>query len=122
MKSVKLKVSKEEIGGRLTFMTTYDLLKSAVNNPEQGGFNVDEMMKRLRILQEIEKYKEKFSIKEADFTDDKLLLEDTLLLEDSDFDKLKELFNATKWGVVSKFIVDLHNELKEAKSFNPASI
>ena len=114
MKSIKLKVAKEDIGGRPTFMTTYDLLKSAINNPEQGGFNVDEMMKRLRILEELEKHKEKFSIKEGEFTDDKLQLEDTLQLEDSDFDKLKDLFGQVKWGIVSRFIIDLHNELKNA--------
>ena len=116
MKSIKLKVAKEDIGGRPTFMTTYDLLKSAINNPEQGGFNVDEMMKRLRILEELEKHKEKFSIKEGEFTDDKLQLEDTLQLEDSDFEKLKDLFGQVKWGIVSRFIIDLHNELKNPKS------
>jgi hypothetical protein len=120
VKSVQLKVSKEEISGRATFMTTYDLLKSAINNPEQGGFNVDEMMKRLRILEELEKHKEKFSIKEGEFTDDKLALEEKLELEDSDFDKLKELFGQVKWGVVSRFIIDLHNELKNAHSYKAA--
>jgi hypothetical protein len=35
----------------------------------------------------------------------------TLELEDADFTKLKELFKEMKWGVVSKTIVDLSNEL-----------
>ena len=62
MKSIELKVAKENIGGRDTFLTTYDLLKSAINNPTQGGFNVDEMIKRLRLLGEVDKHKAMFEI------------------------------------------------------------
>ena len=34
-------------------------------------------------------------------------------IEDSDFNKLKELYNEVKWMVVSKFIVDLYEDLKK---------
>lgn len=111
MKSIKLVVAKENIGGRDTFLTTYDLLKSAINNPTQGGFNVDEMIKRLRLLGEVEKHKELFEINPENFKDEMLERKATLELEDADFTKLKELFKEMKWGVVSKTIVDLSNEL-----------
>jgi hypothetical protein len=111
MKSIELVVAKENIGGRDTFLTTYDLLKSAINNPTQGGFNVDEMIKRLRLLGEVEKHKDLFDIKPEDFKDELLERKSTLELEDADFTKLKELFKEMKWGVVSKTIVDLNKEL-----------
>jgi hypothetical protein len=111
MKSIELVVTKENIGGRDTFLTTYDLLKSAINNPVQGGFNVDEMIKRLRLLGEVEKHKDLFEINSEEFKEEFLERKATLELEDADFSKLKELFKEMKWGVVSKTIVDLSNEL-----------
>jgi len=111
MKSIELVVAKENIGGRDTFLTTYDLLKSAINNPTQGGFNVDEMIKRLRILGEVEKHKELFDIKPEDYKDEMLDRKATLELEDADFTKLKELFKEMKWGVVSSTIVELSKQL-----------
>jgi len=110
MKSIELLVTKENIGGREIFFTTYDLLKSVINNPAQGGFNVDEMIKRLRILGEVEKHKDLFEINQDNFKDDMLDRKATLELEDADFTKLKELFKEMKWGVVSKTIIDLSNE------------
>jgi hypothetical protein len=111
MKSIELVVAKENIGGRDTFLTTYDLLKSAINNPTQGGFNVDEMIKRLRLLGEVEKHKELFDIKPEYFKDELLERKATLELEDADFTKLKELFKEMKWGVVSSTIVELSKQL-----------
>jgi hypothetical protein len=110
MKSIELKVAKENISGRDTFLTTYDLLKSAINNPTQGGFNVDEMIKRLRLLNEVDKHKDLFEITEGKFDDAMLERKATLELEDADFTKLKELFKEMKWGVVSKTIIEIHNE------------
>jgi len=115
MKSIELVVAKELLpsknGMQETFLTTYDLLKSAINNPTQGGFNVDEMIKRLRLLGEVEKHKDLFDIKPEDFKDELLERKATLELEDADFTKLKELLKEMKWGVVSKTIVDLSNQL-----------
>ena len=110
MKSIELKVAKENIGGRDTFLTTYDLLKSAINNPTQGGFNVDEMIKRLRLLNELDKHKDLFEITDGKFDDAMLERKATLELEDADYTKLKELFKEMKWGVVSKTIIEIHNE------------
>lgn len=111
MKSIELKVGKENIGGRETFLTTHDLLTSAINNPIQGGFNVDEMMKRLRLLEQVDKHKKLFDIKPEDFNDSMLQRTATLELEDSDYAKLKELFKEMKWNVVSKFIIELSQQL-----------
>jgi len=112
MKSIKLRVVKENIQGRDTFFTTYDLLKMAINNPQEGGFNVDEMIKRLRLLSKLDEHKSEFQIDESKFSDSDLSKTATLDLEDADFDKLKELFRQVKWGLVSSTIVDLHNEIE----------
>lgn len=111
MKSIDLKITKEFIQGRDTFLTTYELLKSAINNPSQQGFSVDEMMKRLRLLDKVDEHKGLFDIKPEDFNDSMLDRTATLELEDSDFTKLKELFKEMKWGIVSKTIVELSKEL-----------
>jgi transcriptional regulator len=110
MKSIELKVAKENIGGRETFLTTYDLLKSAINNPSKEGFSVDEMIKRLRVLNELDKHKSTFEIEEGKFDDSMLEKKATLELEDADYTKLKELFKEMKWGVVSKTIIEIHND------------
>lgn len=112
MKSIELVVAKENIGGRETFLTTYDLLKSVINNPTQGGLNVDEMIKRLRLLNEVDKHKDTFEIPEGKFDDSMLERKATLELEDADFTKLGELFKEMKWGVVSKTIIDLSAQFK----------
>lgn len=109
MKSIKLKAAEDQIGGAKIIFTTYELLRTAVNNtPEQGGFSVDEMMKRLRILDKLDEYKDAFTGNDKD----KILESEAVLeLEDSDFEKLKTLFAQVKWGVISKFIVDLSQEI-----------
>jgi hypothetical protein len=111
MKSINLRVTKENIQDRDTFFTTYDLLKVAINNPQEGGFTVDEMMKRVRLLNKLEEYQSMFKVEEGKFDDSYLEKSDVLELEDADFLKLKELFRQVKWGVVSKTIIDLHNEI-----------
>ena len=114
MKSIELKVAKELLpskeGMQQTLLTTYELLKSAINNPTQGGFNVDEMIKRLRLLNEVDKHKDLFEITDGKFDDAILERKATLELEDADFAKLKELFKEMKWGVVSKTIIEIHND------------
>jgi transcriptional regulator len=113
MKSIELKVAKENIGGRDTFLTTYDLLKSAINSSTKEGFNVDEMTKRLRLLNEVDKHKDLFEITDGKFDDAMLERKATLELEDADYTKLKELFKEMKWGVVSKTIIEIHNEFEK---------
>ena len=110
MKSLELVVAKENIAGRDTFLTTYDLLKTAINSPTKEGFNVDEMVKRLRLLEKVEAHKSLFDLGDK-FEDSMLDKKATLELEDADFAKLKELFKEMKWGVISKTIIDIHNQL-----------
>jgi hypothetical protein len=112
MKSIELKVCKENVQGRDTFFTTVDLLKTAINNPQEG-FNVDEMVKRLRLLNKVDEHKELFDIDPENFTDADLEKKAALELEDADFAKLKDLFSSVKWGVVSKTIIDIHTELSK---------
>lgn len=112
MKTIKLKVYKEEIGGRPTFLTTYDLLKTAINQQPQGGFSIDEMQVRLRLLGIIDAHKQMFDIKEGEFTDELLEREVEVNFEDADFDKLKTLYRETKWGAVSSTIVEVSNSLR----------
>lgn len=114
MKTVKLKIGKEEpIDGQIQILTTYGLLKGAINyvTPNSGGLNVEEMMKRLKLLGEVEKHKETFNL--AIRMDDKIAIENTLKieaemqLEDADYEHLKLLVKNCQWSVISQFIVDL---------------
>jgi hypothetical protein len=113
MKSIELKVAKENIGGRDTFLTSYDLLKSVINSPTKEGLSVAEMMQRLRLLDKVDAHKGLFDINSEDFNDSMLDRTAKLELEDSDFSKLKELFEGMKWGVVSKTIVELSKEFDQ---------
>jgi hypothetical protein len=112
MKSIELKVFKENIQGRETFLTTFDLFKSAINAPTQGGLNVDEMTKRLRLLDKVDEHNSLFDIK-TEFKEEMLETKAVLELEDADYSKLKELFNEMKWGVVSKSIIEIHKEFNK---------
>lgn len=112
MKSITLKITKEKIGEKEMFFSSYELLKMAINTTPQQGFNVDEMQKRLRLLAELDKHKNDFHIEEKDFNDSLLERTAELELEDSDYAKLKELIKDSKWGVISQSIVELCNQFK----------
>jgi hypothetical protein len=115
MKTIKLKIKKEKVANREMFFSFYELLKIAINNTPQQGYSVEEMQKRLRILKELETYKEQFDIEEGKFNDSMLDREAELKLEDSDFDKLKELVKECKWGVLAQSIIELSEEFEEKK-------
>jgi len=112
MKTIQLNIRKEKLNGQDVFFNTYELLKTAINNPVQGGFDVDEMIKRLRLLEKLDAHKEIFTKEYLPSEEGYLLVNETFELEDADFDKLKELFKNCKWGVVSQTIVDLAGQLK----------
>lgn len=112
MKTIKLKVYKEEIGGKPIFLTTYDMLKTAINNPPQGGFSVEEMRTRIRLMGVLDKHKHLFDIKEGEFNDALLNIEADVDIEDADYTKLKSLFDEMKWGIVSKSILEISEGLK----------
>jgi hypothetical protein len=113
MKSIELGIKKENIGGQNMFFSDYELLKMAINfRPKEQGFDVDEMMKRLRIMGELEKQAKDLDIKDGEFVDSMLELKATLDLEDADYDKLKSLVKVCQWGVVSQTIIDLYQKFK----------
>lgn len=115
MKTITLRYGKETIDGRETFFSTASILRNAVNNvnPQQGGIPVEEMCKRLKLLEVLDKHPEMDS---KDFKDELLSMEKEIQIEDADFEKLKSLFAEVKWMVVSKFIINIDKELKEAKT------
>lgn len=111
MRKLTLKIEKETINGKQTFFTTVGILKMAINSiPHGGSINIQEMGKRLRLMNILSNYDE-FDVEEDKFQEYMTQLTKTIDLEDADFHKLKELFNETKWTIVSKFIFELGVEL-----------
>lgn len=111
MKELELKVTKENISGTDVYLTTYSLLRSVIDNTPSGGFTVDEMIKRLRLSNGLNEFKDKFDIKE--FNDEHLSIKAKFKIEDADFAKLKELFNEMKWGIPSTTIIELSEKLNK---------
>ena len=107
MKSIILKISKEEIQGKKTIFTTYDILKICANKAVEGGFSVDEMKARIRLLNELDKHQGLFKKEFPENDEAALQVTAELELEDADYAKLKELAKSTKWGIVSKTIIEL---------------
>ncbi len=101
MKSIQLQTVKEtvSINGTETeqeFKTT-ELIKGAVNQQPAGGFDGKDMMERLRVLGAL----------------DKVNGDAELQLEDQDYENLKKYVKATKWGVLSKTIVEFINTFEK---------
>ena len=111
MKTIKLKANKELINDQETIFSTYHLLKMAINNPSEKGFDVDEMMQRLKIMSVLDEHKDKFN----DLKEDNLDVQAEVSFEDADFKKLQELYRNMKWAVISQTIVDLKKQLDETK-------
>jgi hypothetical protein len=110
MKSIELKIVKETQEGQDQYVSTYAILRAVINNPTEGGINVEEMLVRLRLLDKLDKFKELF---EATAPVEELLQKTaTLELEDSEFNKLRDLYKNMKFLVVSKFLVEISEQLK----------
>ena len=110
MKSIELKIAKEVQEGQDQYVSTYAILRAVINNPSEGGINVEEMLVRLRLLDKLDKFKETF---EATAAPEELLQKTaTLELEDSEFNKLRDLYKNMKFLVVSKFLVEISEQLK----------
>lgn len=96
MKTIEFKSTKEKltVGGREQELdiTTVDLLKTAINNPVQGGYSVSDMLLRLKLLDLV--------TKESD------LGEKSVQIEDADFAQLGRIVKETKWAVLSKTILE----------------
>lgn len=113
MKSLSLKVKLEEINGVETVVTSHTLLKTAINQAPQNGFNVDEMMVRIELLKKIDEHKELFNFSGKKKEEIDMGAEAVVEFEDSDFRKLREIFSECKWASISQLIVDINNDLKE---------
>lgn len=64
------------------------LITVCVQNPPQGGYDVDEMRKRIKIIDIIEKGGT------------------ALVFEDADFDCLKQCVNSMRWAYMHKEILN----------------
>lgn len=114
MKSITLKFGKERINGQDTFFSTLSVLKVAVNHVGKNeGLSVTEMSQRMRILDVLNENTE-YDAEEGSFNDAHLAMSKEIMLEDSDFTKLKELFKEVKWKIVSRFIINLSEEIEKA--------
>ena len=111
MKTIKLKANKETINDQETIFSTYHLLKMAINHPSEKGFDVDEMMQRLKIMSVLDAHKEAFK----ELKEDNLNVEIEVSFEDADFKKLQDIYKQMKWAVISQTIVDLKKQLDETK-------
>lgn len=101
MKSIPLTKKKERVissNGTEEMMefNTVDLIRIAVHNVPPGGIDITEMIKRQKILDNIDNISE-------DTTHINFALSDII--------NLKRYVAETKWGVVSKSIIEFHNEL-----------
>jgi len=113
MKSINLKIKKENIQGRDMFFSYYELLKSVINNPVRDGFSVEEMQQRIRLMNKIKEHHLMFDIKEGEFNDSMLDRTAVLELEDADYDKLKQLVSAMRWGLVAESIIEFSEEFNK---------
>ena len=111
MKTLTLKFGKENVNGQDTFFSTSSLLKIAINSTQKdSGISVSEMSKRIKLLDILNQHPE-FDVNEGEFNDNLLNLNKVIELEDSDYEKIKELFSEIRWKIVCKFIVNLSEEL-----------
>lgn len=98
MKSIALKTTKETVmvnGENIEQeFKTIELIRGAVNFTPPGGFDAQDMMNRIRILDTI----------------DKVNGQEELSLEDRDYENLEKYVKSTKWGVISKTIIEFIND------------
>lgn len=96
MKSIQLQELKDnvDINGVNTEINlkTTELLKICINSPSEGGYNISDLMIRLKLLDLVDKADKKKA--------------KTIEFEDADFNKLSEIVMSTKWNILSKKILE----------------
>jgi hypothetical protein len=102
MKIIKLSKGKETISlGAQNDVdleySTVDYIKAVINNRPQDGFSVEEIRKRFRVIDTVEKLEEGA---------------EELQLEDQDFEVLKQCVNQFKWGVMANSILEFADQFK----------
>lgn len=101
MKVIELSYEKETVqlnGKDVEFdLSSYELLKTVINSPVQGGYSASDMLSRVRLLD---------AVTESEKTIDGETRPTTIVLEDADYDYLTKLVKEAKWSIVSKVIVN----------------
>ena len=82
-----------------TELTTLQLIRQCVDNIPQGGINASEMVKRIKLIDKIEKIKPAVKV---------------LDLEDEEYQKLKDLEAAITWSIVHKCFIEFHDDIVNA--------
>ena len=121
MKTLTLKLNKENIQGRQTVISTVDLLKIAVNNvPKDNGMNIEEMQTRLRLMNILNEHGE-FEVKDGvEYTDTHFNMKKEISFEDADFRKLRDLFNEVKWSMEDGDLILFYSFMRDATGTNIA--
>lgn len=100
MKKLKNKQTSMEVidGGKVVKATYSDFIKSAINQPPQGGFSPEEMRNRFKVLNAIDGVKPGEDIK----------------LEDAQAEKLKEAVNSYRgFAMVTEEIVGFLDDVEK---------
>lgn len=91
----KLELKETEIKKSNTETLNYkELISAALNVVPQGGFSPEEIRKRLRVIDALDKSNEVFE------------------LEDADVETLKRCVKEMKWGVMHKNIVEFNDDVQ----------
>lgn len=80
-------------------LSTLQLIRQCVDNIPQGGINTTEMVKRIKLIDKIEKIKPAVKV---------------LDLEDEEYQKLKDLEAAITWSIVHKCFIEFHDDIVNA--------
>jgi hypothetical protein len=91
MKNIKL----EE--GEIKELSYLNIMRACINEPARDGLSVDEMRKRIRVLDKL--------------TDGIVELE----LEDDDFNTLKDIVNKKRWPMPHKNIIEFVDYINSIK-------
>lgn len=113
MKTIQLKVFNEKVDNSQIVITTYGVLRNAATQPPPNGWEIEDMRKRMRILDKLDKFEEKYSYTGILLNAPEGYLEktDSLDLEDSEFDNLKAAFLSMKWAFLSKAILEINDQI-----------
>ncbi len=114
MKSIPLKVYSVPVGTSEIIVTTYSLLDSAVKQPPQGGWQIEDMRKSMRVLGKMDEFEKKFEYNGASDRAPEGYLDTaaTLELEDADFDTVKKAWDRMRWNILSQAILDTDDAIK----------
>ncbi len=99
MKTINLYKEKEIVvqGGKEVEadLSTLDLLKATINSPVQGGYSIEEIATRLRLLDIFKGTHEEAT---------------SINIEDADFTALSKMVKDMRWTVLSKFILNFSKQ------------